>query len=152
MQGTSQSPDDRLEVHAAKPKGCAKPAFDHSKDGEMEMHGSIDKPIEVPDLHQGKYVNWEYSYINRTGLFHYCLQQLLREKAGDREFDRMVVRDYSGMHHVFYFDITKAMKTGGKEMEKAYEDYQAGRPIDLRDRKAIEAAIKLKKDATRRNN
>ncbi len=87
----------------------------------MEMHGSIDKPLEVPELEQGKYVNWEYSHINRTGLFHYCLQQLLREKEGTREFDRMVVRDYSGRHHVFYFDITKAMKIRGKEMKKAYE-------------------------------
>ena len=116
------------------------------------MHGSIDKPIEVPELEQGKYVKWEYSYINRAGLFHYCLQQLLREKEGTREFDRMLVRDYSGRHHVFYFDITKAMKIRGEEMKKAYEDYQAGRPIDPKDRAAIEGALKLKRDATRRSN
>lgn len=120
----------------------------HKTDSLKELHGSREKPIMVPEQRNGKYVQWEYDYMNRAMPTPYkkCLQELLNEEATDRNFDRLVVRDISGNHHVFYFDITARLAEEDEHMKKALEDYQAGRPVNAHDREAIEAAIRIQKE------
>ena len=106
----------------------------------------------VTEMRDTKYVAWEYEYLNRTMPTPYkkCLQELLREESTGRHFDRLVVRDIGGNHHVFYFEITAQIAARGERMKRAFEDYEAGRSVDPKDREAIEAAIKLKRNAEKR--
>lgn len=134
-----------------QPVMCPNKNVKHRTDSFKELHGSPKEPIMVAEMREEKYVAWEYEHLNRAMRTPYkkCLQELLREEATGRHFDRLVVRDIGGNHHVFYFEITAQYVNRGERMKKACEDYQAGRPVDPRDRECIEAAIKLKKDAER---
>ncbi len=138
-----------LRPIANQPVMCPNKNVKHRTDSLKELHGSPKDPIVVPEVRNEKYVAWEYEYLNRAMPTPYkkCLQELLHEEASNRNFDRLVVRDIGGNHHVFYFDITARLAERGERMKKACEDYEAGRPVDPRDREAIEAAIRIKKEA-----
>ncbi len=142
-----------LKPVARQPVCCPKKDVLHRTDDLKELHGTPSNPIVVPAARNGKYVQWEYSHIARKMPTPYnkCLQELLEEEATGRSFDRLVVRDIGGRHHVFYFDITERLAEETARMVKAAADYQAGRPIDPKDRESIEMAIKLKREAQGRN-
>lgn len=150
MKGMSKSPHPGLKFVAAQPKECPQAEFDHSLDREMEMHGSHVEPILVEEQRVKKYVQWEYEYILLRILYHKCFQQLLLDEDRKRELDRIVVRDYGGKHHVFYFDITVQKGERNKEMKQAYADYQAGKPVDPADLAAIKQAEKLQGEARKK--
>lgn len=137
-----------------QPVTCSNKNVNHRTDAFKELHGSPEKPTLVPDARNGKYVAWEYEYMARTMPTPYnkCLQELLLQEATGRRFDRIVVRDIGGNHHVFYFDVTARIDEAGTRLKTAFEDYQAGRPVDPLDREAIETAIKIQKEAKRRGN
>lgn len=138
-----------LRPTMAQPVMCPNTNVKHKTDSFKELHSTRENPIVVPEARNGKYVAWEYDKMMRMmpGPYHKCLQELLEEEATGRKFDRIVLRDMRGNHHVFYFDVTARLAEVGERMKKAYEDYQAGKPIaDPQDREAIEAAIKLERD------
>lgn len=139
-----------MELVASYLRGCPNKNVRHETDDLKELHGTLDKPIVVEEIRDKKYVQWEYAFINRAmpGPYHICLQSL--HKDGQRQFDRVVVRDYSGNHHVFLFDITAAMAERDKEMKKAFGDLQAGRPVSPDLEKFIKKAIELKRTGQRR--
>ncbi len=142
-----------LKPVARHPVCCPKKDVMHRTDDLKELHGTPSNPIVVPEESGAKYVQWEYKQILRKmpTPYHKCLQELLIEESTDRSFDRIVVRDIRGKHHVFYFDVTARLAEQTARMVKASEDYEAGRPIDPKDRDAIETAIRVQKEAKRRN-
>ena len=127
----------------ANPEYCPHADFDHSKDSEMTGHGSAMKPIRVVETRPKKYVTWEYDYIFRRIMYHKCFQQLLHDTDRSRDLDRIVVRDYTGNHYVFYFDVTEQMAAQNERMKKVHADYLAGKSIDPKDLAAIKGAKKL---------
>ena len=141
-----------LRPVAHQPVLCSNKNVKHRTDAFKELHGSRTDPIVVPAVRNGKYIAWEYDHMNRkmSAPFKKCLQELLHEEATGKDFDRLVLRDISGNHHVFYFDVTDRMAEEQERMKKAYADYEAGKTVDPRDREAIEAAIKVKKEAEKR--
>jgi hypothetical protein len=141
-----------LRPIARQPILCPNKNVKHRTDSLKEMHGSREQPIVVPEARNGKYVAWEYEHMGRMMPSPYkkCLQELLHEEATGRDFDRLVVRDIRGNHHVFYFDVTARLAEEGVRMKKACEDYEAGRPVNAHDREAIEAAIRVTKEAEKR--
>lgn len=143
-----------LKPIGSNPVFCPKKNVDHRTDTLKELHGTPEKPILVEETHPRKYINWEYEYILRKMPSPYikCLQELLEAENPHRDLDRIVVRDIGGNHHVFYFDMTAGFKAEGVRIAKAVEDYEAGRPVDASDRKAILNAIRVKKDATKRGS
>lgn len=142
-----------LKPVARHPVCCPNKDVMHRTDDLKELHGTPLDPIVVPEVRGGKYVQWEYSQIVKKMPTPYnkCLHELLQEESTDRSFDRIVVRDIRGKHHVFYFDVTARLAEETERMKKATEDYEAGKPIDQNDRTAIEMAIRIKKEAQRRN-
>jgi hypothetical protein len=141
-----------MELVVSAPFGCSSHGVPHEDDEGKELHGSMDKPIPVDDTRAGHYVKWEYEHMGRVlPPFNRCYQQLFedREKSPRVSVDRLVVRDISGKHHVFYFDVSIPINTDLQEMEKAWKDYQAGKPIDPKRRAMFEKALDMQKRNSR---
>ena len=147
-QGLSMSPHKHLSVVASNARECR---YDHhhGSNEKSTLYGSPEEPIVIEDTRQDKnqYVKWEYGYIDKKVLHHRCGQQLLWDKKTDQKFDRVIVRDYTGNHHVFIFEITEMVNFRDNRFKKLLEDFEAGKPIPAADREVIEMAIKLKNKA-----
>lgn len=141
-----------MELICTAPFGCPNKNIRHDTDDLKELHGSMEKAIPVEETRNRKYVPWEYNEISRiAGLYHRCQQQLFedRTKTPKISVDRIVVRDVKGNHHVFYFDISKPINEDEVLMKKAYEDMQAGKPIDPERKALLEKAIEMQKGGKR---
>lgn len=141
-------PSDLTPV-ASNPVFCPNKNVHHRTDAMKELHGSRERPIEVPQAPNGRYVEWEYAEILRRMPVPYtkCVQELLRDETAGKDLDRIVVRDVGSNHHVFWFDVTERLKEKSREMARAFEDYRAGKPVSREYRAAIEGAMKLRKEA-----
>lgn len=141
-----------MQLVVTSPFGCSYKDIPHGTDEKKELHGTLEAPIPVKETRVRKYVAWEYEEIGRVmGLYHRCQQQLFedREKKPRVSVDRIVVRDLQGKHHVFYFDISVPINEDLVEMEKAWADHQAGKPIDPRRRALLDKAIDMQKKNSR---
>lgn len=135
-----------MELVVTSPFGCSRPGVRHSDDGGMELHGSLAAPIPVPE--SPRYVAWEYEEIGRAlPPYTACMQQLYEDRAANprKVVDRIVVRDISGRHHVFYFDVSASRNAEREKLERAWKDREAGRPIDPEIEKEFQRAIRLQK-------
>jgi hypothetical protein len=141
-----------LELVCSAPFGCPNKNVQHETDDLKEMHGTKEKPLPVAETRIKKYVAWEYDEIGRIlGIYHRCYQQLFQdgEKTPRVSMDRLVVRDIKGNHHVFYFDISGPINEDLVIREKAWKDYQEGKPIDPKLKADFEKAIEIQKKNSR---
>lgn len=141
-----------MELVCTAPFGCPNKNISHDTDDLKELHGSLEHPVPVGDVRDGKYVPWEYQEISRiAGLYHRCQQQLFEDgtKTPKISVDRIVVRDIKGNHHVFYFDISKPINDDLVIMEQAWKDYQAGKSIDPKRKALLEKALEMQKRGKR---
>ena len=144
MNGQSEIPDTEAKMIVCHPSQCQYESHNHGSNHKSEVHGSFSEPIKVEEVHKDRYVKWEYHYILKKFLYHKCLQQFMSDEKFVKRVDRIVVRDYGGKHHVFYFDVTEATQLEDKRFEQVMKDYEAGKPIAPNDKRAIEAAIDLR--------
>lgn len=141
-----------MELVVSAPFGCPNKNVRHESDNVKELHGSLEKPIPVPEMSEDKYVAWEYEEIGRQVVpFNKCFQQLFQdEKELPRKaVDRIVVRDAGGRHHVFYFDISVQSNAARAQFEQAVKDYEGGKPIDPKRKMWIEKAMAAQKKNSR---
>lgn len=141
-----------MELVCTAPFGCPNKNISHDTDALKELHGTLEQPVPVGDVRDGKYVPWEYQEISRiAGLYHRCQQQLFedRTKTPRISVDRIVVRDVKGNHHVFYFDVSKPINDDLVIMEQAWKDYQAGKPIDPKRKVLLEKALEMQRRGKR---
>jgi len=137
-----------MNLVCTAPFGCTNRNVRHETDDLKELHGSPEKPIPVEERDVNKFVKWEWEHIGRSVVpFNRCQQSLHEEN--DRWFDRIVVRDSGGKHHVFWFEITDQYKERSQAMKQAFEDYKAGKAIPEEARKAILKAEKAQKTNSR---
>ncbi len=144
MNGQNEIPDTEAKLLGFHPSQCQYEDHNHGSNYKSKVHGSFAEPIKVEEMDKDRYIKWEYNYILKMFLYHKCLQQLLSDEKFVKRVDRVVVRDYGGKHHIFYFDITEPMQLEDKRFKQVLKDYQAGKAISPGDKKAIEAAIDLR--------
>ncbi len=144
MNGQNEIPDTDAKLLGCHPSQCQYESHSHGLNHKSEVHGSFADPIKVEEMNKDRYAKWEYNYILKRFLYHKCLQQLLSDEEFVKRVDRVVVRDYGGKHYVFYFDVTEPMLLEDKRFEQVMKDYQAGKPIDPKDKKVIEVAIDIR--------
>jgi hypothetical protein len=141
-----------MDLVVSAPFGCPNKNIRHETDDLKDLHGSLDKPIPVPEMREDKYVAWEYEEIGRQVVpFNKCFQQLFEDKnvSPRKAVDRVVVRDIGGRHHVFYFDISIQSNAARVQFAQAVKDYEAGKPIDPQRKVYIEKAIAAQKKNSR---
>jgi len=141
-----------MELVVSAPFGCTNNNIRHETDELKELHGSLEKPIPVPEMREHRYVAWEYEEIGRQVVpFNKCFQQLFEDKevSPRKVVDRVVVRDIGGQHHVFYFDVSIQSNAELVKYEQAFKDYEAGKPIDPQRKIYIEKAIAAQKKNSR---
>lgn len=90
-------------------------------DPSWVMHGSFESPILVEDERDGKYIQWEYDYIDRELAHFRRVSQDLLADAGKKFVDRIVVRRANGETHAFFFDVTVPYLAGIVTMKTAYD-------------------------------
>ncbi len=137
-----------MELVVTAPFGCRCKEVDHDSDLGMELHGSLENPVPVGDVRENRYVKWEYEAMDRLlPPYNRCLQQLFEDKDASprRAVDRLVVRDISGKHHAFYFDISVPLNARHERYEQAWKDREAGLPIDPRIEADFQKAIAAQK-------
>lgn len=141
-----------MELVVSSPFGCPNKNVRHETDDLKKIHGSLEKPIPVPEMREDKYVAWEYEEIGRQVVpFNKCFQQLFEDTTvcPRKAVDRVVVRDIGGGHHVFYFDISIQSNAARAQFEQAVKDYESGKPVDPKLKMWIEKAIEIKKKNSR---
>lgn len=83
--------------------------------GELTHHGSLEKPILVPEarFEKKEYIRWYRDYIDkRTSLCKIVNQKL--HVNGNFYIDELLVREANCTEHVFWFDVSAAMLASSK--------------------------------------
>jgi hypothetical protein len=137
-----------IELVCSLPFSCTNKNVKHETDDLKELHGSLEHPIPVEETRINRYVAWEYKHIGRVlPPYHRCFQQLFEDRIHEPRIsiDRVVVRDIKGNHHVFYFDVSAPMNADLVIRKKAFEDFQAGKPIDPKMKAEFEKAMEIQR-------
>jgi len=138
-----------MALIVSHPNYCPNKNIRHETDDLKTMHSTKEAPIKVEEERGDRFVRWEYEYIEKIlGLYHRCHQDYLEENG--HKMDRLVARDYTGNHHVFYFDITAQIDADDAILKKAYEDMQAGKSIDPKLKALFEKSQEIQKKNQKR--